>query len=142
VKVAAVLLTLLALVAAAIWLFGASAPTPALIAGLPDDGMRGAPCPARTIQEEKARLAQGAPPPTALGRKLRKNFPLGSDAGALEALLAAQGFERFPPCPNDDGVFGARWLSRRWGQPDAYVFWRADDSGKLTYLDGEVSRMR
>ncbi|WP_298351465.1 hypothetical protein [Rhodoblastus sp.] len=139
-KVAAVLLTLFALVGAAFWLFGASASTPALIAGLPDDGMRGAPCPARTIAEEKAWLKHGVPPPAALARKLRQNFPLGSDAGALEALLTAQGFELFPPCPNDESVFGARWLSRRWGEPDAYVFWRADDAGKLTFLDGQVSR--
>ena len=141
-KVAAVLLTLFALVGAAFWLFGASAPTPALIAGLPDDGMRGAPCPAGTIAEEKAWLKHGLPPPAALGRKLRQNFPLGSDAGALEALLTAQGFELFPPCPNDESVVGARWLSRRWGEPDAYVFWRADDAGKLTFLDGQVSRTR
>jgi hypothetical protein len=140
VKVAAVLLTLFALVGAAFWLFGASAPTPALIAGLPDDGMRGAPCPAGTIAEEKARLKQGAPPSSALGRKLRDNFPLGSDAGTLEALLTAQGFTLFSPCPNDDGVYGARWLSRRWGDPDGYVFWRADDAGKLIFLDGQVSR--
>jgi hypothetical protein len=140
VKVAVVLLTLFALVGAAFWLFGASAPPPALIAGLPDDGMRGAPCPASTLQEERALLKRGVPPPAALGAKLRQNFPLGSDAGALSALLTAQGFKLFPPCPNDDSVFGARWISRRWGEPDAYVFWRADDAGKLTFLDGQVSR--
>jgi hypothetical protein len=140
VKVAVVLLTLFALVGAAFWLSGGPAPAPALIAGLPDDGMRGAPCPASTLSEEGARLKQGLPPPTALGRKLRENFPLGSDAGALEALLTVQGFQLFPPCANDNSVFGARWLSRRWGEPDAYVFWRADDSGKLTFVDGQVSR--
>jgi hypothetical protein len=139
VKVAAVLLTLFALIGASFWLFGGSAPAPALIAGLPDDGMRGAPCPARTIVEEKARQRQGVPPPTALGEKLRNNFPLGSDAGLLEALLTAQGFELFSPCPNDDSVSGARWLSQRWGEPDAFVYWRAD-GGKLTFLDGQVSQ--
>ncbi len=141
-KVAVVLLALFALVGAAFWLFGASAPPPALIAGLSDDGLRGAPCPASTLHEERARLKQGVPPPAALGLKLRQAFPLGSDAGALSALLAAQGFELFPPCPNDESVFGARWLSRRWGEPDAYVYWRADDVGKLTFLDGQVSRLR
>ncbi len=141
-RLAVVLLTLCALVGAAFWLFGAPAPPPALIAGLPDDGMRGAPCPAGTLQEERARMKRGVSPPAAFGRKLRENFPLGSDAAALEALLTAQGFETFPPCPNDESVFGARWLSRRWGDPDAYVFWRANDNGKLTFLDGQVSRTR
>ncbi len=102
--------------------------------------MRGAPCPAGTLAGERARLKQGVPPPAALGRKLRRNFPLGSDAGALEALLTAQGFELFPPCPNDESVSAARWLSRRWGEPDAFVYWRADDAGKLIFLDGQVSR--
>ncbi len=139
-RLAVVLLTLFALVGAAFWLSGGRAPAPALIADLSDDGMRGAPCPAGTLQEQRARLRQGVPPPAALGRKLRQNFPLGSDAGALAALLTAQGFQRFPPCPDDESVFGARWISRRWGEPDAYVYWRADDAGKLIFLDGQVSR--
>jgi hypothetical protein len=141
VRLPAVLILLLALACAAIWLFhGASASVPALIAGAPDDGLRGAPCPARSILEQNARRKKGAPPPAALGEMLRKAFPLGSDAGPLEARLGAEGFERFTPCPNDESVLGARWLSRSWGQPDAYVYWRTDDSDKLIFLDGHVVR--
>ena len=93
----------------------AAAPTPALIAGLPDDGVRGAPCPARTLHEQNARRKQGVPPPAALGETLRKLYPLGSDAGPLEARLNSEGFDFFAPCPNDDSVLGARWLSRQLG---------------------------
>jgi hypothetical protein len=141
VKVAVVLLALFALVGGAIWLSGgASAPTPALVAGLSDDGLRGAPCPARTLAEQKARVAEGALPRTALGERLRKLFPLGSDAGALVAQLKNEGFEIFAACPNDEEVMGARWLGPNWGQPDAYIYWRADSDGKLIFLDGQVNR--
>jgi hypothetical protein len=118
----------------------AQKPVPALIAGLPDDGLRGAPCPARSLLEQDARRKQGVRPPAALGQALRALFPTGSDAGALEARLKGEGFDLFAPCPNDDSVLGARWLSRNWGQPDAYVYWRTDDADKLTFLDGHVSR--
>jgi hypothetical protein len=124
-----------------LWLLhAAQTPTPALIAGLPDDGLRGAPCPARSLYEQKARLKQGVRPPAALGEILRTRFPLGTDAGPLEARLKSEGFDLFAPCPNDDSVLGARWMSRNWGQPDAYVYWRADDADKLIFLDGYVSK--
>ena len=71
---------------------------------------------------------------------MRKLYPLGSDAGRLEARLKGEGFDLYAPCPNDDSVLGARWLSRNWGQPDAYVYWRADDADKLIFLDGYVSK--
>ncbi|WP_298429041.1 hypothetical protein [Rhodoblastus sp.] len=138
-KRVAVLLALLALAAAGVQLYrSATAPVPALVAGLPDDGLRGAPCPARSILEQNARLKRGAPPPAAFGEKLRRLFPLGSDAGPLEARLKTEGFDFFSPCPNDESVSGARWLSRSWGQPDAYVYWRADEADKLNFLDGHV----
>jgi hypothetical protein len=134
-----VLIAIAAVIGGAVWLFHApSVAVPPLIAGLPDDGLRGAPCPARSILEQDARRKQGAPPPAAFGEALRKLFPLGSDAGPLETRLDAEGFGRFTPCPNDDGVFGARWLSRNWGQSDAYVYWRKDDADKLIFLDGHV----
>jgi hypothetical protein len=138
-----VLIALAALAGAGFWLFGRSgAPAPALIAGLPDDGLRGAPCPARSLYEQNARKKQGVRPPAALGEKLREMFPLGSDAGALEARLKSEGFDLFTPCPNDEDVLGARWLSRNWGQPDAYVYWRVDGADKLIFLDGHVSLTR
>lgn len=131
----------LALAGAAYWLAGGQpAATPALIAGLPDNGVRAAPCPARSILEQNARRKKGVLPPTALGETLRKLYPLGSDAGPLEARLKSEGFDLFAPCPNDDSVLGARWLSRNWGQPDASVYWRTDDAGKLIFLDGAVSK--
>lgn len=137
------LFALLALAGAGYWLFRApQAPVPALIAGLPDDGLRGAPCPSRSLYEQDARRKQGVRPPAALGEKLRKLFPSGSDAGALEARLKGEGFDFFAPCPNDESVLGARWLSRNWGQPDAYVYWRIDDADKLTFVDGHISLTR
>lgn len=135
------LFALVALIGAAFWLFhGAQAPIPTLIAGLPDDGLRGAPCPARSLYEQDARKKRGVRPPAALGEKLRQLFPLGSDANALEALLKKEGFDLFAPCPNDESVLGARWISRAWGQPDAYVYWRANGADKLIFLDGHVSK--
>ncbi|MGO9430183.1 hypothetical protein [Rhodoblastus sp.] len=126
---------------AALWFFWprSSAP-PALIEGLSDDGLRGAPCPARSLYEQDARRKQGVRPPAQLGERLRGKFPLGADASALATELAAENFERFVPCPNDESVFGARWLSPNWGHGDAYVYWRTDDNNRLIFLDGHVSR--
>jgi hypothetical protein len=141
VRLIAILFAVFALAGAGFMLFRAqNAPVPALIAGLPDDGLRGAPCPARSLYEQDARRKQGVRPPAALGEALRKNFPLGSDAGALEARLKQEGFALFAPCPNDESVLGARWLSPNWGQPDAYVYWRADGADKLIFLDGHISK--
>jgi len=141
VRLLAVLVAIVALTGAALWLARApSGATPELIAGLPDDGLRGAPCPARSLYEQDARKKQGVRPPAALGEKLRRLFPLGSDAGQLRLRLKDEGFDLFAPCPNDESVLGARWLSRSWGQPDAYVYWRTDDADKLIFLDGHVSR--
>jgi hypothetical protein len=122
------------------WFFSPPYRPPALIAGLSDDGLRGAPCPARSLYEQDARKKQGVRPPAQLGEKLRAEFPLGSNASALAAELAAEKFEKFVPCPNDEGVFGARWRSPDWGHPDAYVYWRKDDADRLTFIDGHVSR--
>jgi hypothetical protein len=122
------------------WFFAPSSPPPALIAGLSDDGLRGAPCPARSLYEQDARKKQGVLPPAGLGERLRQKFPLGSSASALAGELAAENFERFVPCPNDESVFGARWRSPDWGHPDAYVYWRAEDGDHLSFLDGHVSR--
>jgi hypothetical protein len=110
-----------------------------VLEGLHDDGLRGAPCPARSLYEQDARRKLGVRPPAGLGERLRQKFPLGSDAGVLSALLAAQNFETFVPCPNDDSVFGARWLSPDWRHGDAFVYWRADDNNRLIFLDGHVS---
>jgi hypothetical protein len=126
---------------AALWSFWPqSAPPPALIQGLSDDGLRGAPCPARSLYEQDARRKQGVRPPAQLGERLRERFPLGADAGALANELARENFEKFAPCPNDEGVFGARWRSPTWGQPDAYIYWRTDNGDRLTFLDGHISR--
>jgi hypothetical protein len=126
---------------AALWfLWPASAPPPALLAGLSDDGLRGAPCPARSLYEQDARKKQGLRPEAGLGRRLRERFPLGSDEKPLAAELDRENFDRFSPCPNDESVFGARWLSPNWGRPDAYVYWRVDDAGRLSFLDGHVSK--
>lgn len=126
---------------AALWtLWPEPAPPPALLAGLSADGLRGAPCPARSIYEQNARKKHGALPETQLGRRLRQKFPLGSDAGALSAELKRENFGKFSPCANDESVFGARWLSPDWTHPDGFVYWSADDNDKLTYLDGYVSR--
>jgi hypothetical protein len=124
----------------ALWFFWPHSPPPPLIAGLSDDGLRGAPCPARSIYEQDARKKQGVRPPAQLGERLRAKFPLGSATSALAAELAAEHFEKFTPCPNDEGVFGARWRSPDWSHPDAYVYWRADDGDRLTFLDGHVSK--
>jgi hypothetical protein len=125
----------------ALWFFWPhSPPPPPLIAGLSDDGLRGAPCPARSLYEQDARKKQGVLPPAGLGERLRQKFPLGSSASALAGELAAENFERFVPCPNDESVFGARWRSPDWGHPDAYVYWRAEDGDHLSFLDGHVSR--
>jgi hypothetical protein len=125
---------------AALWLFWPQSPPPALIEGLSDDGLRGAPCPARTLYEQNERKKQGVRPPAQLGERLRQKFPLGSGSSALAAQLAAENFEKFVPCPNDESVFGARWRSPDWSHPDAYVYWRADEANRLTFLDGHVSR--
>ncbi len=126
---------------AALWtLWPNPGPPPSLIAGLGDDGLRAAPCPARTLYEQKARMKQGVLPQASLGRRLREKFPLGSDASALAAELGRENFTRYSPCANDEGVFGARWLSPDWSHPDAFVFWRADDDGRLIFLDGQVSK--
>jgi hypothetical protein len=125
----------------ALWLARpAAAPPPALIEELADDGLRGAPCPARSLYEQDARKKQGVRPEAGLGRRLREKFPLGSDEKSLATELDRENFARFTPCPNDESVSGARWLSPNWGRPDAFVYWRADDAGKLTFLDGHVSR--
>ena len=126
---------------AGLWaLWPASASPPVLLEGLKDDGLRAAPCPARTLYEQDARKKQGVLPQTGLGRRLRERFPLGSEASALRQELAREGFSAWTPCANDEGVFGARWLSQDWGQPDAYIFWRADGGAAITFLDGHVSR--
>jgi hypothetical protein len=125
---------------AAVWFaWPATAPPPALIEGLSDDGLRGAPCPARSLYEQDARKKQGVRPEAGLGRRLREKFPLGSDEKLLASELDRENFIRFSPCPNDESVSGARWLSPNWGRPDALVYWRSDE-GKLTFLDGHVSR--
>jgi hypothetical protein len=127
----------------ALWLLWPSAElSPPLLDGLADDGLQGAPCPARDLYEQKARTTRGARAPTHLGEALREKFPLGSDAAPLVNLLTGQNFTPFAPCPNDDSVEGARWLARRWTQPDAFIYWRVDDRNRLTYLDGHVSRPR
>jgi hypothetical protein len=123
----------------AYWLLSPSAPQPPLLAGLSDDGLRGAPCPVRSLYEQDARRKHGAQAPSALGERLRQQFPLGSSAAKLRDRLTSEGFAAFTPCANDEEVLGARWLTPRWGAPDAYVYWRADDD-RLTFLDGHVSR--
>ncbi len=125
----------------ALWtLWPSPAPPPRLIDGLGDDGLRAAPCPARSLYEQKARMNRGVLPEAGLGHRLRQKFPPGSDAGALAAELEREHFNKFSPCANDESVFGARWLSPDWSHPDAFVYWRADDNGRLTFLDGDVSR--
>jgi hypothetical protein len=123
------------------WFFRAPAhPAPDLIAGLADEGFSGAPCPARSILEQDARKKRGPQAPTAFALRLREKFALGSPGEALQKFLFEQGFEPISPCANDEGVLGARWRGRTWGDPDAYVYWRIDPDGKLTLLDGHVSR--
>jgi hypothetical protein len=127
----------------AVWAFWPSADTaPPLLEGLEDDGLQGAPCPARDLYEQKARTSQGARAASHLGERLRQQFQMGSDAAPLVNLLTVQHFTPFAPCPNDDGVSGARWLSRSWSGPDAFVYWRVDDRNRLTFLDGHVTRPR
>jgi hypothetical protein len=103
--------------------------------------LRGAPCPARNLQEQAARRKHGATPPTALGLRLREKFPLGSDVAPLQNLLTQEQFSFFSPCPNDEDVLGARWRSPDWERPDAYIYWRVDEKNRLTFLDGHVSRI-
>jgi hypothetical protein len=136
------LLTALVLAAAgAVWLvWPAAAPPPSLRDGLTDDGLRGAPCPARNLYEQDARKKQGVRPPAQLGERLREKFSLGSDAAPLSAELARENFTSFTPCPNDEGVFGARWLSPDWTHADAFIYWRVDEKDRLIFLDGHVSR--
>jgi hypothetical protein len=122
------------------WALRAPAPPPALIAGLGDEGLRGAPCPARSLYEQDARKKHGPQTPSPFARRLREKFPLDSRAGALSDVLRAQGFEWTSPCANDESVRGARWRGKNWGDPDAYVYWREDLDGKLGFLDGHVSR--
>jgi hypothetical protein len=125
---------------AALWFAWPASAPPSLISGLADDGLRGAPCPSRSLYEQDARRKQGVRPEAGLGRRLREKFPIGSDEKPFAAELDAQNFARFSPCPNDEGVLGARWLSPNWGKPDAYVYWRVDDAGRLVFLDGHVSK--
>lgn len=123
------------------WVFWpAPTPTPALIAGLADDGLRGAPCPARSLQEQAERRKHGAQKPAGLGARLREKFPLGSDEAALRNALTMDNFSFFSPCPNDLDVSGARWRSPDWERPDAYVYWRSDANNRLEFLDGHVNR--
>ncbi|MCW2282764.1 hypothetical protein M2323_000529 [Rhodoblastus acidophilus] len=123
------------------WFFRApAAPPPELIAGLADEGFSGAPCPARTILEQDARKKRGPQAPTAFAQRLRARFALGSPGEALKKTLFDQGFAPISPCANDEGVFGARWRGKNWGDPDAYVYWRVDPEEKLVFVDGHVSR--
>lgn len=141
-KLALILIALGALTAALIAWFSPAPPRPALIAGLADDGLRAAPCPARTLIEEKSRVAQKAPPMTAFAARLNQLFPPGSPGNRLENRLAREGFAGFTPCANDDSVLGARFLARRWGDPDAFVYWRKDDADRLILIDGHLSATR
>jgi hypothetical protein len=135
----AAILALLAL--GALWaLWPARLPAPALIAGLADEGLRGAPCPARTLYEQDARRKHGPRAASALTVRLQEKFPLASPVADLRKTLEDQGFAPFTPCANDEGVFGLRWLSRDWGAPNAYVYWREDFDGRLSFLDGHVSK--
>jgi len=128
------------LLAGLCWWRWAAAPPPELIAGLASEGFSGAPCPARSILELEARKKRGPQAATPFARRLRERFALGSPGDALKRVLGAQGFDFLSPCANDDGVFGARWLGKNWGDPDAYVYWRVDPDDNLTFLDGHVSR--
>lgn len=138
-KLALVLIALGALTAALIFWLSPAPASPELIAGLIDDGLRAAPCPARSLVEQKARLTQRAAPPSALSTRLNQLFPPGSPANRLETRLARDGFSGLSPCANDDSVLGARFLSRRWGEPDAYVYWRKDDADRLIFVDGHLN---
>lgn len=123
------------------WIFHAPAASPpALISGLADEGFSGAPCPARSVYEQDARRKRGPQKPSAFTERLRQKFPLGSPGDALRKTLSGQGFEPFSPCANDDGVLGARWRGKTWGEPDAYVYWREDFGGRLSFVDGHVGR--
>jgi hypothetical protein len=130
----------LAAVAALFWfVYPRPAPLPDLLRALPFDGMRGAPCPARDLIEQDAQRKQGAKPPAHLGERLRQLYPLGSNADELVQRLQNDGFVRFTPCPNDDSIEGARYLSRDWLNPDAFVYWRRDDKNHLIFLDGHAT---
>ncbi len=122
------------------WAMRSSAPPPALIAGMSDEGLRGAPCPARSLQEQDALRKRGPQSLSPFTAKLRARFPLGAPEATLRNELLSQGFELTAPCPNDDSVLGARWRSSSWGEPDAYVYWRVDDHDNLSFLDGHISR--
>jgi hypothetical protein len=123
------------------WILRApAAPPPPLISGLADEGLSGAPCPARSLYEQNARRKRGPQPPSAFAERLLGQFPLKSSAAALRDALVRQGFELFSPCANDEGVFGARWRAQSWGEPDGYVYWRDDLEGGLSFLDGHVGR--
>jgi hypothetical protein len=131
----------LGLILAGLWWFHAPArPAPDLIAGLAAEGFSGAPCPARSIHEQEARRKRGPQAASAFALRLREKHPMGSPGEALQKTLLAQGFETITPCANDETALGARWRGRNWGEPDAYVYWREDIDGKLSFLDGHVSK--
>ncbi len=122
------------------WAFSGAAAPPALIAGFADEGFAGAPCPSRSLYEQSERRKHGARPPTAFGQKLQALYPLGQPAATLRDDLLRQGFEIVAPCANDESAEGARWRASKWGEPDAYVYWRADAQEKLIFVDGHVGR--
>ena len=78
----------------AIWLFWPRCPPPPLIAGLSDDGLRGAPCPPRSLPEQDARKEQGVRPPAELGARLRRKFPLGPDSSAPAGAAPSRAIPR------------------------------------------------
>jgi hypothetical protein len=130
----------LGLILAGFWWFSPARPVPELIAGLADEGFLGAPCPARSIHEQEARKKRGPQAVSAFALRLREKFPMGSPGETLRQALLAQGFETITPCANDENALGARWRGRNWGEPDAFVYWREDIDGKLSFLDGHVSK--
>jgi hypothetical protein len=122
------------------WAIRLPATPPALIAGMSDEGLRGAPCPARSLDERDERKKHGPQSLSPFAARLQALYPLGAPEAALRNDLVRQGFKLTTPCPNDDSVLGARWRSSSWGEPDAYVYWRVDAHDNLSFVDGHVNR--
>ena len=107
-------------------------------------GWASAGCPPTTAWElALAERGQEASSPE-LSERLRRRFPPGTEASALHAVLATQGFKPTGGCPGDPTISRMVFSQAGGGlfgpfPVFAIVAWKADPEGLILWTKGQVS---